>query len=279
MAPTHVDATDMAGIEGFDPWLEARQYAPGTRRVYCMYARRANLHVPLDHATEEQLAEWWEMIPHTAPSRIAARKALIVYYRYTGRVPSPADRLPVVAEPRRLPRPLSEAEHRLWVCAAHDLGGLWEMAGVMLASTGARIGELRAARWQDLSLTDPGWWRIRGKGAGRSGPRWRQQPLHPDAVQILGRVIHHGEWVFPGRTGCIEDWTMRTLLVEIGEHAGLGRITPHRLRHSIGTLALAQTGNLRAVQLLLGHSNISSTTIYTAVLPERLRTVVAALPV
>lgn len=269
----------MAGPETFDAWLTARQYAPTTRRAYGIYTRRATDFTDLATASTDDLRQWFETLPQTAASKIAARKALVAYYQYLKISPSPADDLPSVREPSRLPRPLTEPEHRRWVAAAHTLGGGHEIAGVLLASTGARISELRAARWQDLSLTVPGWWRVRGKGAGRSGPRWRQQPLHPDAVDLLARAARLSEWVFPGRVGPVTDSTLRTVLVEIGEHAGLGRVTPHRIRHSVATLALAQTGNLRAVQQLLGHSSITSTTIYTQVLPERLRSVVAGLPV
>lgn len=263
----------------FDGYLASRQYATTTRELYTQYARRLDRFTTAATCTTDDLTEFLELLPRTAPSRRAARKALIVYMKYLGRDPNPAQALHSVPEPHRLPRPLTEEEHRRWITAARAMGGLHAVAGVMLATTGARQGELRVARWEDLSLGTPGTWRVRGKGARQAGPRWRQAHLHTVAVELLDATPRQGRWVFPGSEGHMTDKAMRAMLIEIGEHAGLGRITPHRIRHSVGTLALAHCGNLIAVQALLGHARPDTTAQYTALLPGRLEDLVEALPV
>lgn len=258
--------------------MVSRQYAAETRRVYGIYISKAEEFCDLSSASPDDLADWLTALPGGTPTRIAARKALILFYRACGTEPNPALKLPRLPEPHRLPRPLSELEHRAWVKSAHDLGGIWEAAGILMATTAARIGEVRTAQWKDFSLTEPGHWRVRGKGARRQGPQWRQQPLPASLVQILNAWHVPGLYVFPGARGPLSDPSMRRVFIDIGEHAGLGYITPHRIRHSCATFALSATGDLRTVQALLGHRSIASTTQYTAVLPDRLRSVVDELP-
>ncbi len=263
----------------FESWLSARQYATTTQAIYGQYARRLERFTDAATCTSADLAEFFETIPHTAPSHRQCRKALVAYMKYLKRDPNPAEAIHRASEPHRLPRPLTEDEHHRWVAAAHALGGPYELAGVLLASTGCRQGELRKARWDDFALVEPGTWRVRGKGARQAGPIWRQQPLHPIALDVLQMAVRRGEWLFPGSEGHMTDRAMRTLIIRIGDMAGLGRVTGHRIRHSVGTLALARSGDLRAVQTLLGHRSINSTVLYTALVPGTLTELVGELPV
>ena len=265
--------------QDFHEWLTARRYSPKTVGAYTHYARRLDAFTSPADCDLAELVNFVQTLPQSGPSQAMARKALIVYLRFVGRDPNPAERLPTIPLGYGLPNPLAPDEYRAWIASAHALGGLHELIGVMLATTGVRQGELRKARWDDLALGEPATWRVRGKGARRAGPLWRVAALHPVAVEMLARWPRSGEFVFPGAHGYMTDKQMRRYVVDIGHHAGLGRVTAHRLRHTSGSMVLDATGNLRVAQEFLGHRNIQHTVRYTKVLPGRLSEVVALLPV
>jgi site-specific recombinase XerD len=66
---------------------------------------------------------------------------------------------------------------------------------------------------------------------------------------------------------------------EIAAAAGVEDATPHRWRHTVATMALAETRDLRGVQEYLGHASLQSTQVYTGVVAARLQEIVESLPV
>jgi len=82
------------------------------------------------------------------------------------------------------------------------------------------------------------------------------------------------DWLFPSTrsaTGYLSRCTLARRLEEICEVAAVERVTPHRVRHSVATIALDRTNDLRAVQELLGHASLATTQIYTKVSARRMR--------
>lgn len=280
--------TRWADRHGFRLWLAEERYARKTVEVYMGYVSRAVRHFEgggtLGRATPEQLRGFMTTLPRSAASWNQARKALRAYYRYRGRRPNPIEEIPFVPEPHRLPRALSDEGHERFLAAARALGGVHEVIGLVFATTGCRFSELRRARWPEFELRgEAPWWRITGKGAARRGPRIRQVPLHPLVAPVVVAWEHRGgspEWVLPGQTPDVhasEAW-LRDRFREITVLAGLDGTTPHQLRHTVATVALEQGADLRQVQELLGHANLSTVQIYTEVRPSRLRDLVEALP-
>lgn len=277
---------------GFRVWLLEQRYAPETVDIYLSYATRCHELLAtaqpvrsrsLRRARPDDLRTFLASLPPTAPSWNQARKALSAYYRYIGRRPSPVEDIPSVPEPRRLPRPLSAEGHVQFLGAAQALGGVHRIVGLLFATTGVRFAGLQRARWAQFELDGAApWWQIQGKGSGRHGSTPYQVPLHSAVTPALvaWRAVTGPEWVLPGgaRAGHISEPMLRRRFAEICELAGIDGVTPHVLRHTVATAALEQCGDLRAVQELLGHANISSTQLYTAVLPSRLREVVEQLP-
>ncbi len=120
---------------------------------------------------------------------------------------------------------------------------------------------------------------IHGKGA-----KERIVPMHESAQHALKKWMDlnaesESKYVFPshGKSGHITRDAFFKLLKKCAVLAGIEpeRVSPHVLRHSFASHLLAHGANLRAIQTMLGHEDISTTQIYTHVLPEKLQKVVA----
>jgi len=149
-----------------------------------------------------------------------------------------------------------------------------------LYATGLRVSELvalprRAARSDRPLLL------VRGKGGReRMVPigRRARRALHA-YLEVLDRTpaMAGVAWLFPGSGGRSHLTRMRVqqLLKDLAQEAGVpqDRVSAHKLRHAFATHLLAHGADLRAVQKMLGHADISTTQIYTHVLEERLRQV------
>lgn len=285
-------ATDTYLMRGgdFSSWLAEQGYAERTIRLYTQTLRRAARHLDgnettLARATVDDLHEFWQTVPATRSSRSGVRYALIAYYQSRGRKRGePANGLPSLPAPYRTPRPFSEEDLVTLLGAARQLGGAHQVIGELLAGTGCRLGELRHAAWHqfDLASAHPVWY-IEGKGARRRGVKIRQVPLGRAVVTTLAawRVTGHDDALFPSehsRDGFASDTAMRRKVAEIAESANLDDAQPHRWRHTVATIALDHTRDLRGVQELLGHESLASTQIYTKVLAGRLQEIVDSLP-
>ena len=155
----------------------------------------------------------------------------------------------------------------------------------LLYATGMRVSELvslpRAALKGDRRLLT-----IIGKGS-----RERQVPLNGPARKALDQYVTEcdanaapgqrrttNKWLFPARSaqGYLPRQRFAAELKELAAEAGLdpADVSPHVLRHAFASHLLDRGADLRAVQKLLGHADISTTEIYTHVLEERLKTLV-----
>jgi integrase/recombinase XerD len=150
----------------------------------------------------------------------------------------------------------------------------------LLYATGLRVTELLSLKAGDISL-DAGYLTCIGKGdkqrivpLGDSAADWiRRYAAGARPALLKGRK---SKWLFVnakagGQLSRVGFWKV---LKEYGIRAGISReISPHVLRHSFATHLLDRGADLRAIQMMLGHADLSTTQIYTHVLEARLRTV------
>ena len=146
----------------------------------------------------------------------------------------------------------------------------------LLYATGMRVSELVSLTRQTVQ-SDDRVLTIRGKGG-----RERLVPLSGAARSAIEAYLAELEgkspWLFPsrGKQGHLTRQMFALELKELAARAGIGadRVSPHVLRHAFASHLLANGADLRAVQQMLGHADISTTQIYTHVLSERLKKVV-----
>jgi integrase/recombinase XerD len=152
----------------------------------------------------------------------------------------------------------------------------------LVYATGLRVSELVALP-ASSSRRDQRMLVVRGKGA-----KDRLVPLNQAAkramaeyLKLRGDVDAHSKWLFPsfGEQGHITRQHFARELKSLGAACGIApeRLSPHVLRHAFASHLLHNGADLRVVQTLLGHADISTTQIYTHVLEERLKALVRDL--
>jgi integrase/recombinase XerD len=181
---------------------------------------------------------------------------------------------------RSLPKALSETDVERLLAApdCSDLLGLRDRAMLeLMYATGLRVSELTALRLTDVGMNQ-GVVRVLGKGnkerlvpLGEESLSWLRRYLEEARPQLMKGGTTPEVFVTARRAGM----TRQSFWYRVKRHAldaGITRsISPHALRHSFATHLLNHGADLRVVQLLLGHSDLSTTQIYTHIAREGLK--------
>jgi len=283
--------TDADTIEGFldSLWME-QGLSENTLKAYradlTHFARFVNarrlglLDVERGHVLD-YLVSMLEASPRTTARRLSALRRFYSHQSRAGLIGSdPMDRIDAPRLGRPLPETLTEAEVESLLGAPDvdtALGFRDRTMLEVLYATGLRVSELVGLGISQVSLRQ-GLVRVTGKGG-----RERLVPLGEEALDWLERFVRGpraeilngrtAEAVFPSRLGAAMTRQGFWLLIKrYAARAGIVRtVTPHTLRHAFATHLLNHGADLRVIQLLLGHRDISTTQIYTHVARERLR--------
>jgi integrase/recombinase XerD len=217
----------------------------------------------------------------TANRRLAAFRR---FYRWALRehvtTADPTLKLAAARMPMRMPRSLTQAqvESLLEAPDAESPLGLRDRAMLeLLYASGLRVSELVNLKSVHMSLTE-GVVRVMGKGSrerlvpfGDEAHRWISRYLQEARPLILDRRLSDALFVTV-RGSAMSRQMFWNLVKRHALQAGINvPLSPHTLRHAFATHLLNHGADLRAVQMLLGHADISTTTIYTHVARERLR--------
>ena len=228
---------------------------------------------------------------HAQTRATTANRRLTVFRRFFRwmvreglRQEDPTVRMLSAKQALRVPKTLSEAEVEALLAAPNvDTAlGLRDRAMFeLIYACGLRVTELVSLKVFQLSLSE-GVLRVMGKGSkerlvpfGAVAAEWLERYLAQARPNLLGAQLNEALFVTARGSKPGEAMTrvmFWTLVKKYAQLAGIQRpLSPHTLRHAFATHLLNHGADLRAVQMLLGHADISTTTIYTHVARERLQ--------
>ena len=268
------------GIDGFAAYLRnERRYSPATLANYTRSLRQLREYLQTQGVTRwrdvrsEQVQAFIARTHRAGLSPGSLRDMLSAYrsfYRWLARegeaTSNPAFGVRSPKSPRKLPQVLDVDEvGALLDFPANDPEAVRDRAVFeLLYSSGLRVSELTAVRWRDLDMAE-GLIRVTGKGS-----KTRIVPVGGKAVAALRALREQDnpgadDPLVRGRLGKpLTPGGVRARLKRRAKDQGVWkRVYPHLLRHSCASHVLESSGDLRAVQELLGHADIGTTQIYT----------------
>jgi integrase/recombinase XerD len=260
-------------------WLEDG-LSPNTIAAYRADLEQlgAFLKTPLEKVSEEQLFAFLGSRKGRASSAARRVSTLKRFYRYCLRerriTVDPTLKLDPPKRTPRFPKTLSEADVEALLATPDPATPLGLRDRAMLETlyaTGLRVSELVGLKTFEVNL-DANVVRVMGKGS-----KERLVPLGEEAADWISRFLkvrnQKSDALFPtARGSAMTRQAFWHLIRRYGARAIPGKkLSPHVLRHAFATHLINHGADLRVVQLLLGHADISTTQIYTHVARERLK--------
>jgi len=283
---------DFVGALWIEDGLAANTLAAYRRdlTLYCEWLATAHAR-SIDETSEADLLAY-RVTRHAGSKATSSNRRLTVfkrYFRWALRerlvTADPTIKLSSAKQPQRMPKTLSEAQVEALLGAPNvetPLGLRDRTMLELMYASGLRVSELVTLKSVHLSLSE-GALRVTGKGTkerlvpfGEEAHDWIGRYLAEARAEILNGQASDALFV-TARGGPM---TRQMFWKLIKAHALRGGVqvplSPHTLRHAFATHLLNHGADLRAVQMLLGHADISTTTIYTHVARERLKQLHAA---
>ena len=296
MEPPSLTAADLGEIDAFCDalWLEdglARTSLASYRSDLTHLARWLRTQAPSEGLLGADELALMRFVASLSRSLRAASQARYIstlrrFYRHQlarGRiVADPTLKIVLPGKPSRLPKVLSERQVEAQLAAPEVSAPLGLRDRAMLETlyaTGLRVAELVGLRLHEVNF-DMGVVRVFGKGSkerlaplGEQAVDWLKDYL-AEARPVLLNGRQSDDLFVTARGSGMTRQAFWQLIKRYARVAGFdpARLSPHVLRHAFATHLLNHGADLRVVQLLLGHSDISTTQIYTHIARERLKT-------
>ena len=261
--------------------MTVRNFVEKTQKDYIRHVRNLTIFLGRspDTATAEELRLYQLHLTDTgvgSPTINGAVSALRFFFSITVDQPAVTKPLTFVAEPRKIPVVLSPEEVARFLEAAP--GPKYKAALSAAYGAGLRVSEVVALKVPDIDSK-----RMLLRIEQGKGRKDRFAMLSPQLLELLRdwwRIARPQVWLFPGQNP-VNHLTTRQLNRAVHAAAQIAeitkRVTPHTLRHSFATHLLEQSIDIRVIQVLLGHTKLDTTALYTRVATKTIREIMSPL--
>lgn len=280
--PAGLPEDKRAVLQRFRQELIVSGYTPQTLKTYLTYvtAFLAQLQKPVESATREDIISFIankKEKDNSSNATLALIHAALKFFFHNFLRMKIVDEIKMPKKAKKLPTVLTRDEVGALIPAARR--GRNRLIIEFLYSSGVRVSEATKIKVDDLDLSER-IARVRGGKGNKDRIIILSKKWIKDLKKYLKRKKFPSEFVFSKRTNAkpISADTIQRIIRRAAEKARIKkRVTPHALRHSYATHLLEAGENIRKIQELLGHSNLSTTQIYTKVSTDELKKVQSPL--
>lgn len=257
--------------------MTLRGLSPTSQKLYLRAVRSCCAHMrvrPVDLTTEDARSFLLHLQSQglSVASINSHATGLRFFLRVTLGRSDDIDRVPVLKERRTLPLVLTPEEVARIIAAAPGL----KYRTALSVTYGAGLRAAETASLKVASIDSRAMILSIEQGKGRKDRKAKLSPQLLDVLRTWWQVARPQVWLFPSRSGVLNPISPRQLsrqfqhAVEAADIAKPGRVTLHTLRHSFATHLLEAGTDIRVIQVMLGHSKLETTSIYTQVSPKLL---------
>ncbi|MBT3691227.1 tyrosine-type recombinase/integrase [Candidatus Woesearchaeota archaeon] len=223
--------------------------------------------------TEDHIKEYFAYLvsdQKQSPRSVAVKKAALKFF-FEEIMGKKIVNLKTPKIPKSIPIFLTKGEIKRLFDNAQSKKSLLIMR--LLYSTGLRVSECVNLKINNLELENKMGWVRYGKG-GKDRAFFLSEKLTEEIKKYLQTLDENGDYLFPGRKGHLTTRNIQKIIANTANLAKINKkVTAHKLRHSFATHNLDAGVDIRIIQELLGHSDLSTTQIYTHVSKEQLKKV------
>lgn len=263
-------------LENLSSELKLRGFSPETVKSYMFHNTKFKEFTTKEDSevTEADIKAYLASLldKDLSPSSVALAKAAIVFY-HQNVLEKKLEKIETPKIPKKIPVVLTKEEVKKLMGAAKS--AKHRLLIELLYSSGLRLSECTNLKLEDFELDQKIGWVRSGKGS-----KDRMFILSERLVKSIANAAGDktSGLLFQGRNGKLTGRAVQKALAKIAERAKITKkVHPHMLRHSYATHLLEGGTDIRKIQVLLGHSDLSTTQIYTSVSTKELKKVASPM--